>query len=87
MKHGNTKLKCIYTIWYLSNRYCYLPLLWKSWNWFECGVEIVLICFGVVANRTKINKMCNVASCWKYIKRNILKILGHLSVKFKKKAF
>ena len=40
----------IYNIWYLSSRYCYLPLLWKSWNWFECGVEIVLICFGVVAD-------------------------------------
>ena len=40
---------CIYSTWHLSNRYCYLPLLWKSWNWFECGVRIVLICFGVVA--------------------------------------
>ena len=29
---------CIYSIWYLSHRYCYLPLLWKSWNWFECAV-------------------------------------------------
>ena len=27
---------CIYSIWYLSHRYCYLPLSWKSWNWFEC---------------------------------------------------
>ena len=41
---------CIYSIWYLSNRYCYLPLLWKSWNWFECDVGIVLICFGAVAD-------------------------------------
>jgi len=23
---------CIYRIWYLLNRYCYLPLSWKSWN-------------------------------------------------------
>ena len=23
---------CIYNIWYLSHRYCYLPLSWKSWN-------------------------------------------------------
>ena len=23
---------CIYNILYLSHRYCYLPLLWKSWN-------------------------------------------------------
>ena len=41
---------CIYSIWYLSNRYCYLLLLWKCWNWFECGVEIVLICFGAIAD-------------------------------------
>jgi hypothetical protein len=30
--------KCIYSIWYLSHRYCYLPLSWKSWNRFECAV-------------------------------------------------
>jgi len=29
---------CIYSIWYLSHRYCYLPLSWKSWNWLECAV-------------------------------------------------
>src|SRR5215475_7317405 len=29
---------CIYSIWYLSHRYCYLPLSWKSWNWFEFAV-------------------------------------------------
>jgi len=39
---------CIYSIWYLSNRYWYLSLLWKNWNWFECSVGIVLICFGEV---------------------------------------
>jgi hypothetical protein len=21
----------------LSHRYCYLPLSWKSWSWFECA--------------------------------------------------
>ena len=36
---------CIYSIWYLSHRYCYLPLSWNSWNWFECAVGGVLICF------------------------------------------
>ena len=41
---------CIYSTGYLSNRYYYLPLLWKSWNWFECGVGIVFICFGAVAD-------------------------------------
>ena len=30
---------CIYSIWYLSNRSCYLPLLWKSWN---CSVNTVV---------------------------------------------
>ena len=35
--------KCIYSIWYLSNRYCYLPLLWKSWS-----------CFGAVATAPKL---------------------------------
>jgi len=29
---------CMYSIWYLSHRYCYLPLSWRSWNWFECAV-------------------------------------------------
>jgi hypothetical protein len=29
---------CIYSIWFLSHRYCYLPLSWESWNWFECAV-------------------------------------------------
>ena len=29
---------CIYSIWYLSCHYCYLPLSWKSWNWFEYAV-------------------------------------------------
>ena len=23
---------CIYSIWYLSHHYCYLPLSWKRWN-------------------------------------------------------
>jgi hypothetical protein len=29
---------CIYSIWYLSHRYCYLPLSWKSLNWFDSAV-------------------------------------------------
>jgi hypothetical protein len=27
-------MNCIYSIWYLSHRYCYLPLSWNSWNRF-----------------------------------------------------
>jgi hypothetical protein len=30
---------CIYSIWYLSYRNCYLPLSWKCWNRFECAVS------------------------------------------------
>jgi hypothetical protein len=29
---------CIYSIWYLSHRYCYLALSWKGWNRFGCAV-------------------------------------------------
>ena len=29
---------CIYSIWYFSQLYCYLPISWKIWNWFECAV-------------------------------------------------
>jgi len=29
---------CIYSIWYLSHRYCYLPVSWKSWNWWRVMV-------------------------------------------------
>ena len=61
---------CIYSIWYLSHRYCYLPLRWKSWNRYECAVG------GVrhpqhtqtvdVEQLPDTNKLCNVASCWIY---------------------
>jgi hypothetical protein len=33
---------CIYNIWYLSRRYCDLPLSWKSLDRFECAVGCVL---------------------------------------------
>jgi len=42
---------CIYSIWYLLNNYCYLPLLLVSCNWFESDVGIEFICFGVVAGQ------------------------------------
>jgi hypothetical protein len=32
---------CIYSKWYLSHRYYYLPLSWKSWEWSECAVGSV----------------------------------------------
>jgi hypothetical protein len=41
---------CIYSIWYLSHRYCYLPLSWKSWNRLECAVGGVRQDFKIFAN-------------------------------------
>jgi hypothetical protein len=26
---------------FVTHRYCYLSLSWKSWNWFECAVTCV----------------------------------------------
>jgi len=51
---------CIYSIWYMSHRYCYLPLSWKSWNRFECAVG--------TCRAVSRHKLCNVASCWIYIR-------------------
>jgi hypothetical protein len=37
--------KCNMFYWIINNvhtRYCYLPLSWKSWNWFDCAVVGVL---------------------------------------------
>jgi len=33
---------CMYSIWYLSHPYCYLPLSWKSWNWCWDAVDTVV---------------------------------------------
>ena len=30
---------CIYSIWYLSNRYCYLPLSLKRWNCYCISIS------------------------------------------------
>ena len=34
---------CVSSIWYLSKRDCYLPLSWKSWNWFECAAPALVL--------------------------------------------
>ena len=68
----------IYSIWYLSHRYCHLPLSWKSWNRFECVPDAVdtVVCAPDdgwkyhpkhVEQFPDINKLCTVASCWIYI--------------------
>jgi hypothetical protein len=43
--HHQERINCIYSIWYLSQRYCYLPLSWKSWNRFECAVGGVRVIY------------------------------------------
>jgi len=45
---------CIYSIWYLSHRYCYLPLSWKSWNRFECAVGGIFKLFQYIFLKDKI---------------------------------
>jgi hypothetical protein len=56
---------CIYSICYLSHRYCYLPLSWRSWRFHPKHVE----------EFPDINKQCNVASSWIYIGIYILEEL------------
>ena len=33
---------CIYIIWYVSKRYCYLPLSWKRWNCVLCILLVII---------------------------------------------
>jgi hypothetical protein len=58
----------IYSIWYLSRRYCYLPLSWKSWNRFE----------GVVGG---VRHPQHTQTVWRCILLDILTM--HLSIKVK----
>jgi hypothetical protein len=69
---------CIYSIWYLSHRYCYLPLAAGSSNgltstrccrysWLRSWWWVVVppeTCRAV----SRYNKLCNAASCWIYIR-------------------
>ena len=71
---------CIYRIWYLSNRYCYLLPSWRSWNCRARQVPAAVdttVCAPDdgwrylpkhVEQFPEIYKLCNVASCWTYIK-------------------
>ena len=69
---------CIYSIWYLSDRYCYLPL-WRQvaltvWQ-IPDAVDTVVCApddgwwyhLKHVEQFPDINKLCKVASCWIYI--------------------
>jgi len=52
---------CIYSIRYLSHRYCYLPLSWKSWNWFWvcCGWRIYIYIYIYIY-------ICSYYSLWEW---------------------
>ena len=38
---------CIYSIWYLSHRYCYMPLSWKSWKSVATLHSILRVYLGI----------------------------------------
>jgi hypothetical protein len=60
---------CIYSIWYLSHRYSYLPLSWKSWNRFECAVGgVSMEQHGVYW--TKLHKILH----WGIFRKSVVKI-------------
>jgi hypothetical protein len=75
---------CIYSISYLSHRYCYMPLSWKSWKvtvWqIPDAVDTVVYAPDDgwkyhpkhVMQFPDINKLCNVVSCWIYVYITIL---------------
>jgi hypothetical protein len=69
---------CIYSISYLSHRYCYLPLWWKIavTLWKIPDTVDTVVCAPDdgwkyhpkhIKQFPDINKLCNVASCWIYI--------------------
>jgi hypothetical protein len=69
---------CIYSIWYLSHRYCYLPLSWKTaitvWQVPEAVYTVVCTPDDGwwyhpkhVEQFPGKNELCNIASCWIYI--------------------
>ena len=72
---------CNYSIWHLPNRNCYLSLSWRSWNcravWQVPDAVDTVVCAPDdgwtyqpkhVERFSEINKLCNVASCWIYIR-------------------
>ena len=70
---------CIYSAWYLSHRYCYLPLPAAGssnglTNTRRCRYSCLRSWWLVVVPPetcravSRQNKLCNVASCWTYIR-------------------
>jgi len=70
---------CIYSIWYLSHRYCYLPLQWQVavMVWQIPDALDTVICAPDdgwwyhpkhVEQFPDKNKLCNIESCWTYIR-------------------
>jgi len=56
---------CIYSICYLSHRYCYLPLSWKSWNRFLCNVASCWIYIGILLGAHYILHISRIRVKWR----------------------
>jgi hypothetical protein len=65
---------CIYSIWYFSHRYCYLPLSWKSWNWFERDVGGVRLTMALEFNRNKYQEYFLGVKGGRYIHSNHIRV-------------
>jgi hypothetical protein len=63
---------CIYSIWYLLQCYCYLPLSWKSWNRFECAVGGIQIAVTVWQITDAVDTVvCASDDGWKYYLKHV----------------
>jgi hypothetical protein len=66
---------CIYSIWYLSHRYHYLPLSWKRWNWFERaagGVRLLSYQFSLLCSKDPFpqEEIIHIHTIFSWIKQN-----------------
>ena len=74
---------CIYSIWYLSHRYCSLPLSRKSWNWFECAVGgLIKLCerYKIETAPTKLER--NFKNFINIISVNSMKLIQNIWLRF-----
>jgi hypothetical protein len=75
-----SECNCIYSIWYLSHRYCYLPLSWKSWNRFERavgGVGQIAVTVWQIPDAVY-TVVCTPDDGWKYHPKHV-KLFPHIN--------
>jgi hypothetical protein len=77
---------CIYSIWYLSHRYCYLPLSWKRWNGVTntrcCRYSCMRSWWWVEISSTKYRKVTEIQAHKKHNKIQLLQVNGALIITF-----